>query len=694
MPLADYLAGLAFFSGTVGAVGASTWIVLHRRAPQLTGVPLTLAFFVVFAAWLIGVHLVPLALTILSSGTVLALAVLALAAATRVPAVAAAEPNRTPAPETESSLVSWAIAGVASIGTLGYLLVYLKEQSTLALTHIDAMSFTLPNVVRWIQDGSVWANNVLIPGFPVGAYPNNGDVAFLSTMLPWDSEAFVRPLTALLVVITGVAVYGLARELGAPRSSAVIFAVLPLTLRVLMVPAVESAKPDVFMVAAFMSGLLFLVRHVRTRSNVDLVLAGVALGLAFGSRWYGVLFAPVVIALWAGGMALARERPRWIASRAVALGLLTLAAGGFWLIRNWEAAGNPFFPVKIELLGATIFDAGPDPIREKYGYSIAHYLGDWSVFSDAIIPDWKQAFGQPGALLVVGLLLAVCAIAFARRRAGRLERSEAVALALAVLAALLALVYINIPATAQGPEGQPFEGLVGGNSRYVVPSFLIAAALTAWVAGRIGRGRIVLELAALVALADGIDRSFYVPWMRAALAAALAILVVAAAGGVVVGIRRLKPPARRLAAAVAATLALGAVAAAGYVDQDRFADKRYRGVDPITDALAFQPDGTRVGIVGNWTPDFVPIFPAFGQSYGNEVVYVGRFDRGALRGFGTERNFRTALLGGDYDLLLVGRGSPPKPEVRLERWARGAGFTQALRSDRFTLFRPPRALNP
>jgi dolichyl-phosphate-mannose-protein mannosyltransferase len=690
MPLSDYLVGLAFLAGTAGAVGVATQILLRRRYSGVSGTPRVLAWFVVFVSGLIAVHVVPAALTVLSRPAVLAAALLLLAGVLRVPpsGPAAAPGAPAPAPPATDGL-SWTVAGTALVVLAAYLVTSLNDTATSAINHIDALSFTLPGVVSWIQDGNVWHNNVLIPGFPVGTYPNNGDALFLATMLPFDSDALVRPVTYLLVVVTGLGVYALAHELGAPRSSSVLFAVLPLTIRVLMVPAVENGKPDIFMLACFMPALVFLVRYARTRSGADLVIGGLALGLAFGARWYGVLFGPVVMAVWAVAMRLDRERWGWIARRFVAIGALMLAGGGFWLVRNWVVTGNPLFPVKIEAFGTTVFDAGSDPIRDKYGFSVLHYVGNWHVLSDFVWPDWKKAFGSPGGLVGLGLFAAMGAALLGRRRAGRFDRQEATVLILAALALLLVFVYVGIPATAQGYANAPFRGLVGGNSRYAVPAFLIAAALTAWLCGRIGRARIALELVALAAMCEGLGRSFNIPESRAlSVGGRVAIAAALAAGGWWLITRRTQVP-QRMAVTGVALLAALAVVVAGYRDQDSFAGRRYRGIDPVTDVLNGQPEGTRVGIVGDWIPGFVPILPAYGRRFGSRVHYVGYFDRGQLRKYRTRRAFQAALRDADEDLLLVGRGVPPRATVRWERWARQMGYSDYVRSDNFTLLRAP-----
>src|SRR5437764_6420685 len=180
MPWSDYLGGLAFFAGTWGAVAASTWVIVRRRLGHLRGAELVLAAALVFTAGLIAVHLVPLVLGILTRGTALAAAALALAAAWRLPAAGRlrTDPPVPAEPPRWGERASWALAAVA-VGALAlWTLAHLKEHATSPVLAIDFTAFHLPGVARWIQSGSVWQNVELVPRYSLGTYPGNGDVVF------------------------------------------------------------------------------------------------------------------------------------------------------------------------------------------------------------------------------------------------------------------------------------------------------------------------------------------------------------------------------------------------------------------------------------------------------------------------------------------------------------------------------------
>src|SRR5687767_2576149 len=96
MPMQDFLAGVLLFALMLALVAAATALVVRRRLRHLDRLELTLAAVVVGTGGLIAVHLVPLMLGILTRGTVLAAALLAVGLAALVPP--AGDDETAPAP--------------------------------------------------------------------------------------------------------------------------------------------------------------------------------------------------------------------------------------------------------------------------------------------------------------------------------------------------------------------------------------------------------------------------------------------------------------------------------------------------------------------------------------------------------------------------------------------------------------------
>jgi hypothetical protein len=131
--------------------------------------------------------------------------------------------------------------------------------------------------------------------------------------------------------------------------------------------------------------------------------------------------------------------------------------------------------------------------------------------------------------------------------------------------------------------------------------------------------------------------------------------------------------------------------AGGWAVQERYNERRYTDVDPAVDWIAAHaPEDRRVGIAGTWSDDGIsPVFPSFGPRLRNEVAYHGEFRREMLRRYGRRERFVGELRSERYDLLLVGRGAPPQPGRRDERWALAAGYVPVAESERLALLARP-----
>ncbi len=283
--------------------------------------------------------------------------------------------------------------------------------------------------------------------------------------------------------------------------------------------------PDAVLFSAFATGLAFLARHRRTAATADLVLAGLALGVAFGTKWYGVSSVIVVLTVWAATRLLAGVGWRDVGRQSAVLVGLVAAAGGVWLLRNLALSANPVFPLDVAPLGVTVFPGPPDPLRELVGFTIAGYFDQPDVWADYLYDQYRAAAALPAIVFAAGALAAVGVLLLRARL--RLPRGEhAVALTALALIGLLTAVYSLTPYSALGPQDRPT--FAGANVRYLVPAMIVAAALGAWASGRLGRaGPLVLSAVGLVAVLDGLrvsDVSSDATVSGSALAAAVALL--------------------------------------------------------------------------------------------------------------------------------------------------------------------------
>ncbi len=672
MPLTDFLIGCVLFSLMALGVLVATGLVVQRRLGHLDRLERVLAAIVVGTALLIGVHLVPLLLGVLNRATVLVACALAVLVATRVRPAAPAPPDDRGPPPPPSRPWQWALATAAPGFALVAAVADLGRWAGDEIIGVDPLTFHLPNVGRWIQTGSLWQIDQFVPLLAHGNYPNNGDVVMLSAVLPWHNDFLVRAPFVVFLLVTAFAVVAVARELRAPAAASVLAGAAVVSIPIVGVATIPRALPDSLLWATYACGVLFLLRHARSRRTSDLILAATALAVAFGTKWYGISSVGILVVVWTAAR-LVRGQPRALRD-GLLVGSLALLGDAAWLARNLVESGNPVFPVKIAPFGVTIFDAPRDVLVEQVGFSILDYLGD--------PPILRQLAGE--VFDGLGLLAIICAAALAAAAIIDRRRLDPRIMLLGAAAIALVPVYAWLPGTALGNPGDPF--LANVNTRYAVPILILLAPVAAWSVGRLPRLlAATTELALAVAVVIGAYRGYEVRGVRDPALAVVALAVVGA------GLWALWQARRRPAALVGAAILVAIVTLAGaHRVEQRINDARYLGIDPAIDTLLrVAPRDRKIGLASDWSVGgLTPIWPSFGTRIANDVEYIGYFD-GFLRRYPTRRRFAAALAGGRYDVIVVGRGFYPPQPTREQRWALDAGWRTIALSTRLRVMIPP-----
>jgi hypothetical protein len=698
---AEYLAGALLLAFELGcAAVAATLIVRRRRAADLDGVPRVIAWALIAVAFVFAAHLIPGVLGVLEPAAVISTSLLLLGVAFVVPdrLVRPAVPGPPPA-QREPRYALWLGVG-AVVACAVYLIGWALDHGGQALSQSDVVSFHLPNVARWIQDGSLWGIHDWIPNRAPGNYPETGDVFMLAAILPWDSEIIVRFVGYPFVALAGLSVFAAGRELAVPRGTAALAAAA-----VIAMPAVSyiaiSGLADPEMIGTFGAGAYFLLRHWRTRDGFDLALAGLGLGLAFGSRWYAVPAVLAVLGAWAVAAWIERARRRGGLGEAGILAGIVAVVGGFWLLRNWIESGNPLFPVKVAPLGIDVFDAPRDVYREKFGFTLAHYLTDTDVLGKYIWPKFLDFLSFTAIALSVSVVIG--AVAGWRRRSGAGRGIGGRVLAMSAVAIAIAIVYLGTPYTASGPEGIPFEAFV--NSRYVVPGLVVAAPVLAWLISSAGALGPWLQGLLALAVLDALRRNIDLPgggvgpgWLLlAAVVLGLGLL-----GYLVIrdSAADLRPGRPRLVAGAicVAVLGIGAIAV-GAVQKNRFEDDRYTTDGPAIDYVNDEyPAQLRIGIVG----DGFASYPLFGPRLDNRVDYVGHRVDEMLKPFNRRPAFDRALRRGGYDAIAWTSLDTLHENLPLEqaKWLEQDGYRRVaegndpLLNSEVALYLPPKVELP
>lgn len=679
MTVTEYLVGLASFVGIFG----SAYVVASRAigtAGDYSRSEYNLAVALTALAFLTLLHLIPGVLGVLSREAVLILALLSAGyALLRTPRV------RVPLYSLPRHLTFPEGVGVASIvvAVAGLLAV----KALRAPDFPDTVAVFLPTAGRWIQDGSVWSVIEYLPSFTTGTYPQGGNMSLLWVLLPWNSDWLIRFSQVPYFVIAGTALNLTAQRLGAPRPAALLTACAALTMPWLLVPAVAFEMVDLFLLATFVTGWHFLLRHVQTNQRRDLVLGGVGLGLAFGAKWYGVTSVPVAAATWAGLRVARGHAWRSVVPHAQLLSVLICGLGGIWLLRNLAKAGNPFFPNEVSVFGLEMFRGAHLPIQDVFGARIIDFVFDPAEWAEYLGPQLLRGLG-PFAIWVI---CASVAVGLTLRKSTPFRKELLVVAAGGVA---LLFMYALTPFSAYGAPGP--TGRADVTSRYAMPGLLVLAP----VAATLGRGSStrlrltcwVLAGAGLagVAISPPIITRYSVGSHTGVFAGALVAMV--ALGWAVS--RAWHPLAGRLQrfqmsreSLAVATISLIAVS---FLFQREYESRRYRDFDPAVQAASFAKARPHIAITGLYEDALpMPVWSLFGRRIENSVRFVGSRYEQVLFPDLTREQLLEGLLRHRSDLLLDGRAGRPGRPSQYERWAVDAGWRVQVETRSYALLVAP-----
>lgn len=657
-------------------------IVRRRRLNHLVGAARIAAQSLVTTIALAFTVFVPGVCGVLTRGTASACALAMVAAAAFIPWTTGRPRNDEKASRPAGRL-SLGVASLAALVAGAWMVGELLHTVAAPLMAVDFTSYDLPVISHWVQTGSLWHITELFPLQTHGTYPQNAHLVIATVILAFHNDALLRFLVYPFLLLTGVALYAIACELGARRSTAVTFAAMFICVPNVALD-IEAAPPDTLALAAFTIGLLFLIRHYRSQLTSDLVLAGLGLGFAAGSLWYYASGVAVLALTWAAWKLLRTRRPTAAAREIGLLAGLIAACSLFWLIRNWVGTGDPVYPVKVAIAGITLFNAPPDIYRAISGFSIANYLGDLSVLRHYIGPALGKALGLPGLVIFVGFLWSLVR-EFVGRRRGRAPHRLRGMLLLAGL--LLAVLYVLTPYSAFGSRDHPI--LTWVNARYLLPALTIAVALAAAAFGRpSGRSRAVVEVVALGAALQGVHEAYVLlNTPRAAIAEGAAIAAIVGCSAYLWR-RAERPVLRSRSAAVLSAGVAGVVfVMVSYGAQRRLNRNRYASLDATYAWVQRHPAPTKIGLAGSW--NFVGASPAwamFGPRLQNEVSFVGQLRGDHLIQYRTSEQWLRALRLGHYDLVEIARNAPgPATSNEELRWVAKAKFPVVAESTRFEL---------
>jgi hypothetical protein len=333
----------------------------------------------------------------------------------------------------------------------------------------DAVAGHLPIAVQWFQAGTTWLLPYITPVSVQAQYPANNELLALWLMLAVKRDFLVQltSVPGVLMAILGVAMA--ARSLGARWPAAITAALLVPTLPGVLGPLVGTNMQDMLALGAIAAMAGFVARDGVRPSLANVTAAGLAGGIAMGTRYGAVEAVPALALLLLLQRAMIRPRLRAVIAGAVVSGAGIALTGAYFYVRNLAFTGDPAYPQSlpghpVETLEKVVFPG----LRSYVQLGLAP--GDW-----AQAVGFELRYYGPIALLLVAGVLAAPALA-----AWRQERS----LRLWAWALLPALVFVSFlsqlgSAGAVGTNGQIDPGLQALELRYALLTLPLAAAVLA-----------------------------------------------------------------------------------------------------------------------------------------------------------------------------------------------------------------------
>jgi hypothetical protein len=523
----------------------------------------------------------------------------------------------------------------------------------------DTLWYHMPFAGAFVQSGWTSRLQYLNGEALVTYYPANTSVLHAVGLMTMGSDWLSLFINLALVPVALLAGWCIGERAGVGPVSLAGVAVA-LTIPVVVVSEAATAKDDLLGIVGLLACIAFVVHSGRHAYRATAVYAGLAAGIAIGSKL--TLVAPVLalavcLAIVTPSGARISTMTRW----AVA----AFATGGYWYLRNLLAVGNP-------LPGLTVGVADfhlprpPTPSMDDFGTNLLRNLANGRVWHESLLPGLRTGFGT--AWPVIMLIAAGAIVVGAVKMRGR----DLVAPAVGVVAFG---AFVITPGTVWAPQliGRPgvrfvTANLFAFNLRYMLPAVAIGLVILPLVAGRWRHGPLVAAAALGIALAaTQLAPQSRQAWSIHQVPVALAIgVITAVAVARLASGRPLFPAAASIRRPVVVCVVVAVAIAIGWPMVRTYDRHRYAALDLAR--WADKQAGAHIGYSG-----FVFSYPLYGNRLQNRVQMIGQHGPdGAWHPAPSCAAWREEVHGSGVQYVVVPDGPPQVVlGIDLSRWRVG-----------------------
>lgn len=357
-----------------------------------------------------------------------------------------------------------------------FLIIEFYNALVLPVWEYDSISYHLPIINHFLQNGNLYSVHFSAYAGPVGYYPSTGNLLGLWYVLPLHSTLLANLQNfdpAIAFFISGL-YFG--KRLKMPTSLSVLFPLLFL-LSPLVLKEIGTLHVDLFFSLAFLYLLIFLYEFIQNSLPKYIVLFATSLGLFLGTKYLAIPFAiiPIIIFLIYFLKNLKSNTKKYLLSLIPAL-ILFVLAGGYWYIRNAIIAHNPIFPAELKIGGITIFEGYQNMTEQISQWSILSNL-DKTTFASLkdLVARYIFRSGYQTFLIFISYLFLIFATI-------KNKIPKKIGVLFILIIPFFFFLYISAPYTFNDFDA---------NIRYSLPVILIGSFLVPYVAWKIPKLKIV-----------------------------------------------------------------------------------------------------------------------------------------------------------------------------------------------------------